>query len=85
MAQPISNFGRVFAVYGGVFIVMSYGWGWLLSSERPDKGDFIGAGIAIGGVAIAWFWPRQRQAQISPSGNSAAQSVAPTSQQTAAA
>ena len=20
------------------FIVMSYGWGWLLSSERPDKG-----------------------------------------------
>ncbi|KAK9903511.1 hypothetical protein WJX75_007748 [Coccomyxa subellipsoidea] len=61
--QPISNFGRVFAVYGGFFIVMSYGWGWLLSSERPDKGDFIGGAIAIFGVLVAWFWPRKAQIQ----------------------
>ena len=24
-------------------------------------GDFIGAGVAIGGVLVAWFWPRQTQ------------------------
>ena len=24
-------------------------------------GDYIGAGIAIGGVLIAWFWPRKTQ------------------------
>ncbi|CAL5221999.1 g4287 [Coccomyxa viridis] len=60
--QPISNFGRVFAVYGGFFIVLSYAWGWLLSGERPDKGDYIGAGIALCGVLVAWFWPRKQKA-----------------------
>ena len=36
--QPVDHFGRIFAVYGGFFIVYSYGWGWLLDNERPDKG-----------------------------------------------
>ncbi len=26
--QPTSNFGRLYAVYGGFFIVLSYAWGW---------------------------------------------------------
>ena len=30
--QPISDFGRVYAVYGGFFIALSYLWG-----ERPNK------------------------------------------------
>ena len=38
--QPVDHFGRTFAVYGGFFIVYSYGWGWLLDSQRPDKGRY---------------------------------------------
>lgn len=57
-AQPVDNFGRVFAVYGGFFIILSYLWGWALDGDRPDKGDWIGSGIALAGVAVAWFWKR---------------------------
>lgn len=39
--QPISNFGRIFAVYGGFFIVYSYGWGWALDEQRPDTGTAV--------------------------------------------
>jgi drug/metabolite transporter superfamily protein YnfA len=57
--QPsAATFARVYAVYGGVFIVMSYGWGWAVDKTRPDTGDFVGGAIALAGVAIAWFWPR---------------------------
>ncbi|KAA6426495.1 MAG: UPF0060-domain-containing protein [Trebouxia sp. A1-2] len=57
--QPVDQFGRTFAAYGGFFIVYSYGWGWLLDHEQPDTGDFAGAGIALAGVCICWFWPRK--------------------------
>ena len=36
--QPLDQFGRTFAAYGGFFIVYSYGWGWLLDNEKPDTG-----------------------------------------------
>jgi drug/metabolite transporter superfamily protein YnfA len=64
-AQPLvaptggAPFGRVYAVYGGVFILMSYGWGWVLDGVRPDRGDGLGAGIALVGVGVAWFWRRR--------------------------
>ena len=30
--QPLSDFGRLYAVYGGIFIGLSYGWGlWLMA------------------------------------------------------
>jgi small multidrug resistance family-3 protein len=31
-AQPMSDFGRIYAVYGGFFIVLSYLWG---KAESP--------------------------------------------------
>lgn len=52
-------FARVYAVYGGVFILLSYAWGWAVDKERPDLGDWIGTGLAVAGVALAWFWPRK--------------------------
>jgi small multidrug resistance family-3 protein len=55
-----ATFGRVFAVYGGFFILLSYFWGWLADGAKPDGGDAVGASVAIAGVLVAWFWPRVR-------------------------
>lgn len=56
--QPIDSFGRIFAVYGGFFIVLSYVWGAAIDGMKLDYGDYIGSAIALAGVCIAWFWPR---------------------------
>lgn len=56
--QPIDNFGRVYAVYGGFFIILSYAWGWIFDGDAPDLGDWLGSTIALGGVMLALFWPR---------------------------
>lgn len=37
-AQPPPTFGRLYAVYGGFFIVLSFTWGWVVDKDRPDKG-----------------------------------------------
>lgn len=55
--QP-AHFGRVYAAYGGFFIVLSLSWGWLLDAHMPDSFDVIGAIIALGGVSIIMYWPR---------------------------
>lgn len=58
--QPAeASFARVYAVYGGVFVVMSYGWGWIIDGDKPDIGDCVGAAVALAGVMICWFWPRK--------------------------
>lgn len=56
--QPSESFGRIFAVYGGFFIVGSYLFGYVVDGDKLDTGDYIGAALAIIGVCIAWFWPR---------------------------
>ncbi len=56
--QPSNVFGRVYAVYGGFFIVLSYCWSVVFDNFKLDKGDYIGGGIALAGVCVAWFWPR---------------------------
>ena len=55
--QP-ANFGRVYATYGGVFIVLSILWGWKIDKIAPDKFDLIGGFIALIGVIIIMYWPR---------------------------
>lgn len=32
-----ATFGRVYAAYGGVFVVMSLLWGWGVDGARPDR------------------------------------------------
>jgi small multidrug resistance family-3 protein len=55
--QP-ANFGRVYAAYGGVFIVLSILWGWKVDKISPDRFDIIGGMIAMLGVVIIMYWPR---------------------------
>jgi small multidrug resistance family-3 protein len=55
--QP-AHFGRVYAAYGGVFVVLSLLWGWLIDNRAPDLFDLIGGAISIVGVAIIMYWPR---------------------------
>ena len=55
--QP-AHFGRVYAAYGGFFIVLSLMWGWILDGNIPDRFDVIGAVIAIVGVSVIMYWPR---------------------------
>jgi small multidrug resistance family-3 protein len=56
--QRDASFGRVYAAYGGVFVVMSLLWGWAVDGARPDRYDWIGAAVVSTGVSIIFFAPR---------------------------
>lgn len=56
--QAFPTFGRVYAAYGGVFIVLSVLWGWGIDRKAPDLYDWIGAGICLIGVSVMLFSPR---------------------------
>jgi small multidrug resistance family-3 protein len=57
--QPTAYFGRVYAAYGGVFIVMSLLWDWAFDGSKPDGADSWGAAICIVGVGVIMYWPRK--------------------------
>lgn len=52
------NFARVYATYGGFFIVMSLLWAYQFDNYSPDKYDIIGASVALLGVCIIYYAPR---------------------------
>ncbi|TWJ03278.1 small multidrug resistance family-3 protein [Mucilaginibacter frigoritolerans] len=54
-----ANFGRVYATYGGIFIVMALLWAWKVDGFKPDKYDIIGALVALMGVCIIIYMPRK--------------------------
>lgn len=54
-----AHFHRVYAAYGGVFIVMAMFWGWLIDGVRPDTFDIIGTIIAVIGVLVIFYYPRK--------------------------
>jgi small multidrug resistance family-3 protein len=56
--QTSADFGRVYAAYGGVFVIMSLLWGWGLDGNRPDRYDWLGAAIVAIGVGLIFFAPR---------------------------
>lgn len=56
--QSFPSFGRVYAAYGGVFIIMAVLWGWAIDRKTPDLYDWLGAAICLIGVAVMLYAPR---------------------------
>jgi small multidrug resistance family-3 protein len=55
--QP-ADFGRVYAAYGGFFIVSSILWGIVIDRKKPDRYEIIGAIIAVIGASLIFYAPR---------------------------
>lgn len=55
--QP-AHFGRAYAAYGGVFVVLSLVWGAAIDGIAPDRYDVIGAVVCLIGVGVIMYWPR---------------------------
>ena len=53
-----SNFAKVYATYGGFFIVLSLLWAYKFDKYAPTKYDIVGALIALLGVCIIYYSPR---------------------------
>jgi len=56
--QPQGSFGRIYAAYGGIFVVMATLWGWGIDGIRPDRFDVVGAVVCLVGVGIIMWAPR---------------------------
>lgn len=56
--QSFPSFGRVYAAYGGVFIILSVLWGWGIDKKSPDLYDWVGASLCLVGASIILFAPR---------------------------
>ncbi len=54
--QPISEFGRVYAAYGGSFIALA--WGIIVDGFRSDRWDLLGALICVVSVVVMVAPPR---------------------------
>jgi small multidrug resistance family-3 protein len=50
--------GRVFAAYGGVYIVASLAWMALVEKVPPDRYDLAGAALCLAGAAVIVAAPR---------------------------
>ena len=50
--------GRVYAAYGGVYVTMAILWLWAVDGIRPTTWDILGTAVALLGMAIIMFAPR---------------------------
>lgn len=50
--------GRVYAAYGGVYIFVAILWLWGVDGVKPTAWDVVGGSIALIGMAIIMFAPR---------------------------
>lgn len=50
--------GRAYAAYGGIYIVTSLGWLWIVEGVRPDRWDVGGAALCLAGAALILAGPR---------------------------
>ncbi|QWF69935.1 YnfA family protein [Methylomonas paludis] len=50
--------GRVYAAYGGVYIFVAIIWLWLVDGIKPTLWDLLGTAVALTGMAIIMFAPK---------------------------
>jgi small multidrug resistance family-3 protein len=50
--------GRVYAAYGGVYIVVAILWLWVVDGIKPTLWDSVGSAVAVLGMVIIMFAPR---------------------------
>lgn len=56
--SPADQAGRAYAIYGGIYIVSSLVWLWVVEGHRPDQWDVLGAAVCLAGAAIILWMPR---------------------------
>jgi len=56
----VNNAGRAYAAYGGVYILSSIMWLWIVEGVAPDRWDISGAVISLLGAAVILFGPRSQ-------------------------
>jgi small multidrug resistance family-3 protein len=49
---PAVAAGRAYAAYGGIYIVASILWLWIVEGELPDRWDLAGGLICLVGTAV---------------------------------
>jgi small multidrug resistance family-3 protein len=55
--QP-AGFGRVYAAYGGIFVISSITWGMFVDKKKPDRYEILGSIVAVGGAVVILYTPR---------------------------
>ncbi|MBY5626049.1 YnfA family protein [Rhizobium leguminosarum] len=55
---PSEAAGRTFAAYGGIYILASLLWLWLVEARVPDRYDIGGALVCLAGASLILFAPR---------------------------
>src|ERR671914_2204041 len=55
--QP-AEFGRVYAAYGGIFIVSAIIWGRIVDKKKADRYEIIGSIVAVIGALVIFYAPR---------------------------
>lgn len=56
--HPSLGAGRTYAAYGGVYVSVAVFWMWSVEGTKPDCWDLIGAAVALLGMSIIAFAPR---------------------------
>ena len=54
----LSYFHRIYAAYGGIFIISSIIWGIIVDKKKPDRFEIIGSLVAVSGAIIIFYTPR---------------------------
>ena len=50
--------GRVYAAYGGVYVVVALLWLWRVDGVVPSRWDLLGASLCLAGMAVIMLAPR---------------------------
>lgn len=51
LAQHPVPSGRVYAAYGGMYVVVAIGWLWIVDGVTPSRWDVLGIAMVMAGMA----------------------------------